>query len=162
MRPRTSAAALAAGLTLISAAPAGATTGAAGSGIASAVQYQPETSGSVPVTPPEQTPPPTVSAEASAQPPTTTPLPTAQVATTPVTTTPATQTPPAKTTPAAAPSAAPTNVPVAQTTAAAAPAQSSASSLPFTGYDLVPVALAGLALLALGAVLRHHGRRSRD
>src|SRR5690242_17982736 len=75
MRPRTTAAVLAAGLTLITGGTASATTGAAGSGISGAVQYQPEQTGTVPVTPPETppatetTPPAVVTSETSVSPP---------------------------------------------------------------------------------------------
>jgi LPXTG-motif cell wall-anchored protein len=44
-----------------------------------------------------------------------------------------------------------------------APATPSANSLPFTGYDVVPVAIIGLLLLAAGGlVLRTSRRSSRD
>jgi LPXTG-motif cell wall-anchored protein len=45
-------------------------------------------------------------------------------------------------------------VPIASVTAAEQPA-----TLPFTGFDVVPVAIGGLALLCLGLVVR---RRTRD
>jgi hypothetical protein len=160
MRARTFAAALTAALMFLGGGTAAATTGAAGSGIAAAVQYQPEDTGTVPVTPPAETPraqtPPAVTAESTA-PPVTTTTP-ATTATTPTEPRPKPredkpQTP-------STPEGTPTTVSVAQETPATPVAES--SSLPFTGFDLVPIAIAGLALLALGAALRHHARRDRS
>jgi hypothetical protein len=160
MRLAMSAAVVAAGLSLICAGPAAATEGAAGSGIAAAVQYQPEDTGSVPVTPPVTTTTPSTSTtptEASVTPPPVT------TATTPATPSqaPSTPAPTKHTTPHAAPSA-PANEPVAQTPAATPVEQAGPSTLPFTGYDLIPVALIGLALLAMGALLRRHSRSGRS
>lgn len=163
MRPRTTAAVLAAGLTLLGGGTASAATGAAGSGIAADVQYQPENTGTVPVTPPPaETPaetPIATSAESAAPPETTTP---------PVVTTTTSSSTPAqepqehgdKATPKE-PSQSPATAPAAAATPKATPVVESSSSLPFTGFDLVPVAIAGLALLALGAAMRRHGRRGQ-
>jgi hypothetical protein len=61
---------------------------------------------------------------------------------------------------------APKNVvtPVSNAPAAAAPVAQVASTrtLPFTGFAVVPVALGGLALIALGLALRFQTRRRHE
>jgi protein TonB len=114
----------------------------------------------VPVTPetPPEAPPQTIT-ETSVTPP--------APETPPTNTVPSTQPPAPEQTPKpgqekstpSTPQQTPAAHPVAQTTPVQTP--TSASSLPFTGYDIVPVAIGGLALLALGAVLHRKGRRSQ-
>jgi hypothetical protein len=164
MAPRTtSAVILSTALLLGFTGVADATTGVAGSGSPAAVQYQPEDTGQTPVTPPADTPPaetppaqtPPVEASApSVSAPTTTTTP----ASTPVTTHAVPSKSPAKAPSKSGPGSEPQQgaVPVAAQAATPAP---SAATLPFTGFDVVPVALAGLALLCVGLVLR---RRTRD
>jgi hypothetical protein len=56
----------------------------------------------------------------------------------------------------------PVDNPTPQTTppaATPAPVTPSASSLPFTGYDVVPVAIIGLLLLAAGGLVLRTSRR---
>ncbi len=160
MRPRTSAAVMAAGLTLMGGGTAAAATGAADSGVASAAQYQPENTGTVPVTPPTSTTPsetPPATTTPSETPPTTTANAPSE---SPASTTP-TETPSRTTHAVPSESTPPTTPPVAATTAQAPVAETSASSLPFTGYDIVPVAIGGLALLAMAGLLYRRGRRDQ-
>jgi hypothetical protein len=163
MAPRTlPAVALSTALLLGFTGVADATTGVAGSGSPAAVQYQPEDTGQTPVTPPADTPP--ADTPPADTPPTVTQTSAPSVSTPPATTTTTptkhTHSAPSSSKPqsAAAPDAAPATTTVPVAAASAAPADS-ASSLPFTGFDVVPVAIVGLLLVGLGAVVR---MRTRD
>jgi cytoskeletal protein RodZ len=157
MAPRTtSAVLLATALLLGSAGVAGATTGAAGTGSPAAVQYQPETTGQTPVTPPVDTPP------ADTPPVVTTTAPSASAPVTPVTPTKHTHEVPSKSSPT---STTPASTADAVTPAAdvqPSAAADSPSSLPFTGFDVLPIALGGLLLLGLGLVVRLRARDGRS
>lgn len=158
MGPRSTSAVIVATLLLLgTSGVAQAADGAAGTGSPAAVQYQPETTGEVPVVPDTSTPPETPPATT---PPVAVPASAPSVSTTPTTTAasaPDTSKPPAtaKRTAQSAPDKA-VVVPVAQTT----PTEPQAATLPFTGYDVVPVALAGILLLAFGFVVRRRTRHS--
>ncbi len=134
-----------------------ATTGPVASGNAAGVQYQPEETGIVPLLPPEQPPPAQPPAEpvtaASSEPtppaPEPEPIPAAE---------PSSEKPEQPEQPAA--KAETTTKPVAETSpvaqAAAVPQE---GHLPLTGYNALPVAIGGLALLGLGLALRLQTRR---
>ncbi|MCW3008761.1 MAG: hypothetical protein JWP17_3387 [Solirubrobacterales bacterium] len=165
MAPRTTSAVILATALLGCSGVASATTGVSGSGSPAGVQYQPEQTGQVPVVPPTDTPPPpdapapaaeapiaTPAAAPSVSPPATVKTPTRHPHAVPSKVPAATQTPVSgEPAPAAE---GPVAVPIASVTAAEQPA-----TLPFTGFDVVPVAIGGLALLCLGLVVR---RRTRD
>jgi hypothetical protein len=113
-------------------------------------QYQPGDTGSVPVTPPtDQTPPPPAASPSTAPPVTT--------ATAPPTPTPATEVIPPVTAKGGRPE--PKTTPIADVTPT--PPATTASTLPYTGLDVIPIALAGLAVLGLGLALRFQTRDRR-
>lgn len=124
-------------------------TGDSSSANAAGTQYQPETTGTVPVVPPEEQPPaPPDEPLVETSVPSAIPAPPVEAEAT-------VETPTAKATPSNETVADVAPAPVAE-------AQTAEGSLPFTGYDALPVAIIGLALLALGFGLRHQTRHRRN
>lgn len=141
-----STAILACALTLVGAGAASAATGPTGSGNAALMQYQEESNAVVeppaPAAQVQSTTPPSATAEPSQTPAATAPAEPKQSATPP-------STPPSSA----------SITPVANVEPAAPVATSSRTSLPFTGYAVIPIALGGLALMTIGAVTLLQTRR---